>query len=468
MAQRDSGVRRGAVLRLAFGIAGAFAVSGGGAASAQTLSEALGYAYNNNPQLLAQRATLRATDEQVPQALSGWRPTVNFTGQAGFDRGALAESGGASVFSSFVQRELDLRLTENVYNGGRTEALTKQAINTVEAARAQTLATETTVFQAVCQAFLDVVRDQTLVEVNRNNEAVLKKQLDATRDRFKVGEVTRTDVAQSESSYSQAVATRIASEGQLEVSRANYTRAVGHPPGRLVMPKERPALPKTREEALQLASTDNFNIISANFTELAAKDNVDAVRDQLLPQVSIVGDLNRSYAPSITLNVAREDTASIVGQVTVPLYEGGSIYSQTRAAEQQVGARRSQVDDARRASVQTASQAWDTLQSARAAIASFAIAVRAAQIALAGTQQEALVGSRTVLDVLISEQQLFTTQSQLVQSEHDGAVAEYSLAAATGRLIAPELHLPVQIYDMEKHYKEVKDKWLGFKGGLAE
>jgi TolC family type I secretion outer membrane protein len=468
MAQRETCVRRGAVLRLALGIAGAAVAAGGGGASAQTLSEALSYAYNNNPQLLAQRATLRATDEQVPQALSGWRPTVNFSGQGGFERGALTQNNGPSVFSNFVQRELDLRVTQNIYNGGRTEAQTKQAINTVEAARAQTLATETTVFQSVCQAFLDVVRDQTLVEVNHNNETVLKKQLDATRDRFKVGEVTRTDVAQAESSYSQAVATRIASEGQLEVSRANYTRQVGHPPGRLVMPKERPALPKTREEALGVAATDNFNIIAANFTELAAKNNVDAVRGQLLPQVNIVGDLNRSYAPSITLNVAREDTASVIGQVTVPLYEGGNVYAQTRAAEQQVGARRSQVDDARRQAVQTASQAWDTLQSARASIASFAIAVRAAQIALAGTQQEALVGSRTVLDVLISEQQLFTTESQLVQAEHDGAVAEYNLAASTGRLIAPELHLPVQIYDMEKHYREVKDKWFGFKGGLSE
>jgi outer membrane protein len=154
--------------------------------------------------------------------------------------------------------------------------------------------------------------------------------------------------------------------------------------------------------------------------------------------------------------------------VTVPLYEGGQIYSQTRAAQQQVGARRSQTDDARRQAVQVASQSWDTLTSARAAIASFSAAVRAAQIALAGTQQEALVGSRTVLDVLISQQQLFTTQSQLVQADHDASVAEYNLAAATGRLIAPELHLPVQLYDMEKHYREVKDKWAGFKGGLSE
>jgi len=436
-------------------------------AAAQTLTEALSYAYNNNPQLLAQRALLRATDEQVPQALSGWRPTVAFTGEAGINRSGFAEA-SPTQFSTFETRELDLKITQPVYQGGRTEALTKQAINTVESTRAQTLGVETTVFQAVVQAFFDTYRDQALVEVNRNNEAVLKKQLDATRERFRVGEVTRTDVAQAESSLAQATANRIAAEGQLEISRANYTRAVGHPPGRLILPTERPALPASRDEALTLAATNNFNVISANFAEAAARDNVDATRDQLLPQVSIIGDLNRSYSPSVTLRSAREDTVSVVAQVTMPLYEGGAIYSQTRAAQQTVGQRRSQVDDARRAAVQLATQSWETLMAARAAVASFAAAVKAAQIALAGTQQEALVGSRTVLDVLISEQQLFTTQSQLVGAQHDAAVAEFNLAAAIGRLVAPELKLPVQLYDMGRHYRAVKDKWLGFGSGLKE
>src|ERR1700739_648923 len=152
----------------------------------------------------------------------------------------------------------------------------------------------------------------------------------------------------------------------------------------------------------------------------------------------------------------------------MPLYEGGAVYSQTRQAQQTVGQRRSQVDDARRAAVQSATQSWETLQAARAAIASFGTAVRAAQIALEGTQQEALVGSRTVLDVLIAEQQLFTTQSQLVTAQHDCALAEFNVAAAIGRLIAPELKLPVQLYDMDKHYREVKDKLFGFGGGLKE
>ena len=466
-------------------------------ASAQTLTEAFAYAYNNSPQLLAQRAALRATDEGVPQALSNWRPTVNFTGSAGYSRGGsevqgvntktnaqlglqqpcVDASGNSGIgltcttptqFANFVSKQLDLKITQPVYRGGRTEAQTRQAINTVAATRAQTLGVETTVFQAVAQSYLDVVRDQTLVEVSRNNEAVLRKQLDATRDRFRVGEVTRTDVAQAESSLAQATAQRIQAEGNLETSRSNFTRAVGHPPGRLLLPRERPVLPATREEALSLAANDNLNVISASFTELAARDNVDFVRGGLLPTVSIIGDLNRNFAPSFTLRNSRQDTASVTAQLTMPLYEGGAIYSQTRAAQQTAGQRRSQVDDARRLAVQAATQAWETLQANRAAIASFGTAVRAAQIALEGTQQEALVGSRTVLDVLIAEQQLFTTQSQLVGAQHDAALQEFILAAATGRLIAPELKLPVQLYDMERHYETVKDKWLGFGGGLKE
>jgi outer membrane protein len=441
---------------------------------AQTLTQALAEAYNTNPQLLAQRALLRATDEQVPQALSGWRPTVNVTGQLGGARSGfttastLVPTTRMSTYSTFYQNSLNLQVTQPVYSGGRTVAQTRQAVNTVQSTRAQTLAVETSVFQAVAQAYLDVVRDQALVEVNRNNVAVLRKQLEATQDRFRVGEVTRTDVAQAESSLAQAIGTLTAADGQLRQSQAEYVRVVGHAPGRLLLPRERPALPVTREEALSLAATANFNVISANFAELAARDNIDVVRGQLLPQISLVGGLLRSFAPSITLNGSLEQEASITAQMTMPLYEGGAIYSQTRQAQQTVGQRRSQVDDARRSSVQTATAAWETLKAARASIGSFAAAVRAAQIALEGIQQEALVGTATTLDVLIQNQQLLSTQQQLIVAEHDAALAEYNVAAAIGRLIAPELHLPVQLYDMERHYKEVKNKWIGFGGGLKE
>jgi outer membrane protein len=449
------------------------ALAAGGPASAQTLTAAFAEAYRTNPQLLAQRALLRATDEQVPQALANWRPTVAFTGQTGFTRSAAAQPHTPTSYASTTPFSLDLTLTQPVYRGGRTAAQTRQAINTVEAARAQTLAVETAVFQAVAQAYLDVVRDQSLVLVQRNNEYVLGREFEATRIRAEIGELTGTDVAQAQAAYAQATATRITAEGQLEVSRANYARAVGHPPGRITLPRERPALPATREDALRLAAGNNFNVIAAAFTELAARDNIDVVRGQLLPQVSIVGDLNRaSAATSSAANTAAAGSptnlATIMATATAPLYEGGALYSQTRQAEQTVGQRRSQVDDARRAAVQTADQSWAALQAARASIASFAAAVRAAQIALAGLQEEALTGTRTVLDVLIAEQQLFTTQSQLVTAEHDAAVAEFNVAAAVGRLIAPELKLPVPLYDMGRHYKEVRDKWIGFSGGLKE
>jgi outer membrane protein len=434
---------------------------------AQTLTQALTEAYNTNPQLLAQRALLRATDEQVPQALSFWRPTVNFTGQVGMSGNSI-ERPGLRTHEVLRPDLLQFQAIQPIYRGGRTEAQTRQAINTVESTRAQTLATETTVFQAVAMAYLDVVRDQALVEVQRNNVEVLRKQLEATQDRFRVGEVTRTDVAQAEASLAQAQGTYVTQIGQLEISRAEYVRATGHPPGRLILPRERPALPATREEALSLAANNNFNVISATFAELAARDNIDVVRGQLLPQISVVGTLLRSYDSATSFKAGLINTAQITAQLTMPLYEGGAIYSQTRQAEQTVGQRRSQVDDARRAAVQTATQFWSTLEAARASISSFAAAVRAAQIALEGVQQEALVGTRTVLDVLIQNQTLLQTQSQLVTAQHDAALAEFNLAAAVGRLIAPELKLPVKLYDMEQHYKQVKDKWIGFRGGLSE
>src|SRR5262252_6463933 len=293
-------------------------------APAQTLTDALAETYNTNPQLLAQRALLRATDEQVPQALSFWRPTVAFTGQVGMATSSLETKPGPealvtrSVNHAITRpNALTFQATQPIYRGGRTEAQTRQAINTVESTRAQTLAVETTVFQAVAMAYLDVVRDQALVEVQRNNVEVLRKQLEATQDRFRVGEVTRTDVAQAESSLAQAQGTLVSQQGILEVSRAEYVRAVGHPPGRLILPRERPVLPATREEALTLAATSNFNVISATFAELAARDNIDVVRGQLLPQISVIGTLSRTYDQSVTFKNDLLNSAQVTAQLTM-------------------------------------------------------------------------------------------------------------------------------------------------------
>lgn len=439
-----------------------------GPASAGTLRDALAYAYTTNPQLLAQRALLRATDEGVPQALANWRPTVTFTGSAGFETDVLQPSGGASRSISLTPESLQLALNQPIYRGGRSEAQLRAALDTVQSARAQTFATETTIFQAVAKAYLDVVRDQNLVEVDRSNVRVLREQLKATRERFKVGEVTATDVAQAESALAQATATLTAAQGTLQSDRAAFTRVVGRPPGRLLMPRVRPALPKTRSDALRLAALDNPSVIAARFTELAARQQVAVIRGQLLPQISVIGTLQRAYDQSSFFKNEWLNNVSVLAQMTMPLYEGGAIYSQTRQAEQTVGEKRSLLDDVRRTAVQSATQSWETLAAARASITSFEAAVRAAQIALSGTEQEALVGTRTVLDVLIAAQQLLTTRSQLVGAQHDAALAEFDLDAAIGRLIAPDLKLPVKLYDLDRHYNAVKNKWFGFAGGLGE
>src|SRR5579872_218964 len=378
--------KKGAVMlqRLLTSAAVLFALGAVVGARAETLSEALSETYRSNPQLLSERAVVRATDEQVPQALSGWRPTVQATGSIGYQQITNQPASPISPNSSSVTKTADVNLTENVYRGGRTVALTAQAEDSVQAERARLIGAEQTVFFAVVTAYLDVIRDQATVELNINNEQVLRRQLEATSDQFRVGSVTRTDVAQAESRLALATASRIQSEGQREVSRAEYERAVGHLPGKLVQPDLRPVLPLGREEALHLAATKNPNVIAALFTENAARDAVVATRAQLLPSLDIVGDV--AYSNSTIFPNQSTTNASVVARVTVPLYEGGNIYSQTRQAEQTVGQRMSDADDARRAAVQGATRAWETVRAARAQVLSLQATIRAAQIALEGVQ----------------------------------------------------------------------------------
>jgi outer membrane protein len=429
-----------------------------GGACAMTLPEALAATYNNNPTLLAQRARLRESDEGVPQALSGWRPTVQFTGSAGVQRNEATNVPQQTL----TPRSLDLNITQPLYNGGRTVAATSQAENTVRATRALTLATEQQVMLSAVTAYLDVVQNQSVLELSINNEQVLRRQLEATQDRFRVGEVTRTDVSQAEATLATATATRVQAEGTLENVRANFERFVGEPPGLLEPPTERPALPTSRAEAASLAANNNPNVISAQFNEAAARDAVRVVRGQLLPQISIVGDIGKGQEITTQIQNRTANTASVIARLTVPLYEGGQIYSQTRQANETVGERRSQIDDTRRTAVQTAQSDWETLQANRAQVESLIASVKANEVAYEGVQQEALVGARTVLDVLTAEQTLFTSRVGLVQAQHNEAVAEFSVAADIGRLTALDLNLPVQPYDADQHYRAVRDKWIGF------
>jgi outer membrane protein len=439
---------------------GAVLLAAGGAARADTLGEALIDAYNGNPQILSERANLRATDEGVSQALSGWRPTVTFTGSGGVQRSESQPGSAVAPPKSFLNPySLDVNVTQPIYPA-RVAPLTAQAEKNVEAERARNIATEQAVFFSVVQAYLDVVRDQATLELSTNNEQVLRRQLEATNDQFRVGAVTRTDVAQAEARLAAATASRQQAAGNLQVSRANYERAVGHTPSRLEPPSLRPTLPASRDEAISLAGHNNPNVIAAVFAEDAARDGVNAARAQLLPSLALVGDVNRAQD---TVSRGRETTSySLLGRLTVPLYEGGNFYSQTRQAAEVVGQRRGQTDDARRAAIQLATQAWEQVATGRAQIVSLQATIKAAEIALDGVRQEATVGSRTVLDVLNAEQELFTDRVQLVTAQHDLALAEFNLSQQIGRLTAADLRLPVKLYDVDVHYRSVRDKWLGF------
>jgi TolC family type I secretion outer membrane protein len=436
----------------------------GGAAggNAETLDEALTTTYATNPQILAERANLRAVDEGVPQALSGWRPVVQFIGSAGLQQVENTPPSPPTILGHFVSqpKTVDVNVNQPVYTGGRTVALTAAAEEQVQAERARNTATESTIFFSVIQSYFDVLRDQATVELNVNNEQVLRRQLESTNDQFRVGSVTRTDVAQAEARLAAARASRQVAEGTLAVDRSNFLRFVGHAPQDLSQPKLQPVLPATREEAITLSSTKNPNVIAAVFNEDSARSTVTATRAQLLPSLSVVADVNRAQE---TVSNGRETTTgSVVARVTMPLYEGGQIYSQTRQAQEKVAQSLGLTDDARRAAVQGAIQAWETMQSARASSFSLQATIRADEIALEGVRQEQQVGSRTILDVLNQEQELFTDQVSLVAAQHDEHVAEFNLSQQIGTLSAVNLGLAVPLYDDRQHYKSVRGKWLGF------
>ncbi len=439
------------------------ALCGGAArANAETLNEALTTTYATNPQILAERANLRAVDEGVPQALSGWRPVVQFTGSAGLQQVENTPPAPPTILGHFVSqpKTVDVNVNQPVYTGGRTVALTAAAEEQVEAERARNNATESTIFFSVIQSYFDVLRDQSTVELNVNNEQVLRRQLESTNDQFRVGSVTRTDVAQAEARLAAARASRQVAEGTLAVDRSNFLRFVGHAPQDLHQPTLRPVLPATREEAITLSSTKNPTVLAAVFNEDSARSTVTATRAQLLPSLSVVADVNRAQE---TVSNGRETTTgSVVARVTMPLYEGGQIYSQTRQAQEKVAQSLGLTDDARRQAVQGAIQSWETMQSARASAFSLQATIRADEIALEGVRQEAQVGSRTILDVLNQEQELFTDQVQLVAAQHDRDVAEFNLSQQIGTLSAINLGLAVPLYDDREHYKSVREKWLGF------
>jgi len=442
--------------RLAVGLA-AVLLAAGPAAAQQTLTDALAMAYASNPTLAAARAELRAVNEQVPQELSAWRPRVTVTGDVGkqhIERKDLNSSEGTTP------RAVELDVTQSLYRGGRTVAGTKRAEAEIMAQRARLLDTEQFVLLSALIAYIDVWRDQSVLNLTQNNEQVLTRQLEATRDRFEVGEITRTDVAQSESRLAGAIGDRVAAEGTLAISRATYQEVIGIGPGVLDQPPPLKDLPAAVDAVIDGSQQRNPLILAARFSEDAARKNERVQFGQLLPEVAVVGSLTRSQ--ETTSSDSDLEQAQILAQVTVPIYQQGFVSSQIREAKQRSSQRRLQIDEARRAAVQDSISAWEALQTARAEIEAFQSQVRATEIALEGVRQENAVGARTILDILDAEQELLDARVSLVLAQRDEIVAGYQVLAAMGRLTATELGLPVETYDPDIDLDAVRNVWYGF------
>ena len=429
-------------------------------AASQTLPEALALAYANNPTLQAARAQLRAVDENVPQALAGWRPTVQMGGSVGTVDSETRFRTGATSSTNRDPTTLNASVTQPLYRGGRTVSSTSRAENQVLAQRARLLATEQQVLLDAVNAYVAVIRDQEEVRLNTNNEQVLMRQLQATNERFRVGEITRTDVAQAESRLAGARAARSDSEGRLQNSRAVFTRVVGQPPERLTPPQPLRQPVANARDAGSLASQNNPGVVAALFDEAAARDFIDVQFSALMPQASVTAQTFRNDFS--TDQARRVDGNQVTANLTVPIFQGGAEHAAVRQARQTAQQARQVVEDQRRTAIQQATQAFENLTALRAQADANRAQIRAAEIALDGVQREAVVGSRTTLDVLNAEQELLNARVALVRALANVITASHNLAAAVGRLTARDLNLQVQLYDMEAYYREVRNRWAGW------
>lgn len=444
-------------------IFGALAMTPGLAmAQSHTLQEALAAAYSNNPSLQASRAQLRAVDENVPTALAGWRPQIIVSGTAGSAIGnQILTTNGRDVATQQGRAVVTglATVTQPIYRGGRTTAATNRAENQVMTQRARLIASEEQLFQDTVQAYVNVIQNTQILALNGNNEQVLQRQLQATNDRFRVGEITRTDVAQGEAALAGATATRQTAEGNLQTSRATFQRLVGELPDRLVEPQPLKLPTRTLEEAKAQASGNNPTVIAALFQNASDKDNFDLQYGALMPSVSIQG--TGSYTQNQSQKNLKTEGGQVVASLSVPIYQGGSEYAAIRAARQTEQQSRRLVDDAKRTAVQQVVSAWETYQAAKSTIDSTRTQIRSNQIALEGTQREAIVGSRTTLDVLNAEQTLLNSRTTLVQNLSSLVIASYQVTSAVGRLTARDLNLQVPLYDETAYYQAVRNRWIG-------
>jgi outer membrane protein len=461
------------LLRAALLAGAGLAALGAGAGRAETISGALIKAYLTNPDINTQRAAVRVADEGVPKANAGYLPTIEAQGNIGIARSRaneiIPDSSGSGFESTatanFISkpRGYGLQANETVFNGNRTLNSIRQAESQVFGSREQLRNTEQNTLLSGVTAYMDVLEDTAILDLDRNNVDVLKEQLRETRDRFTVGEVTRTDVAQAEASLSSAEATALSAVATLQAAVARYRQFIGDQPSSLapVKPLLRP-LPKTLPEAVSISQIEHPAISASLHGVDAAQLQVKIAEGALYPTIGLSASLTNQFDSNGTpgLHVLN---GQIVGQITIPIYQGGAEYATTRQAKESLSQQEMQTDSLRNQVRQAVVAAWGLNEAAVGVVRAARAAVSANEVALTGVREEAKVGQRTTLDVLNAQQALLQARTTLVQAEHDQVVDSYSLLSAIGRLNIPTLGLAVAEYDPRVHFDQVKSKWIGLR-----
>lgn len=433
----------------------------GSPASGQTLTDTLISAYNTSPVLGAGRARLRETDEGVPRALSGWRPNVSLSAQAGrtWENLRVYSTNGGTVFEPNARNPYNGYLTvrQSLYAGGRTTADVARAEALVLQDRANLVTTEQTVFLDALGAHVDLVRDRRVVDLLREGVDIFARQLQAVRRRRERGDVTTTDVAQAEARHAQAIADYRAAEGNLEISRANFLRIVGVPaPEPLTQPETAASLPATLAAAQATAREDNPRVQAAQIALDVGRQDIALAEGERRPAVDLVGQAGRDEQYS---NQVGRDLAQVMVQVTAPLYTGGGTEARIRAAKQALSARTGDYAAAVLNSDNECARGWYALESNRARIVAVVEQVRAARAAVQGYEAEVRGGTRSVIDQLNAEQDRLNAEVNLVRAQREEIFASYQLLSAIGRLNVPAMNLPTQPYDPTAYYRSVRNKW---------
>src|ERR1700753_125118 len=437
---------------------------------ADTVEAAMVRAYQNNPQLNAQRAAVRATDENVPQALSGYRPKVALTASGGYQyTDTLLTAGGTPTAIARTEdhgtngpRAAGLTVTQTLYNGNQTANRTRAAESQVSGAREALRVLEQSVLLSAATIYMDYLRDAAIVEVQRSNTRVLEQTLKQTQDRFNVGEVTRTDVAQSEAQLAAGRTQQLTAESQLTTTRSNYRRIIDTEPNNLSpgSPVDR-FLPPTLVSAVELSLIENPNVTAAMFGVDVNFLQVKVNEGALLPTVTFTAAASQSYESTMTTFRAFGDSA--VGSISIPVYQGGAEYSLIHQSKESLSQQRLTLELTRDQTRANTVTAWGQLVAGKAQVASAQAQVTASEIALNGVREEAKAGQRTTLDVLNAQQALVNARVALVTAQHDRVVASYSVLSAVGRLSPQVLQLPTTTYDPSVHYQQVRDSWAGVR-----